>query len=494
MRRRDSSTFGRNVTCSAARSRPGDLASARVRISAQPGGQPIASIHVATVATDGSEAGVLLPPRSPEGFESAEMTVAMFDLTAALGAHEFRVTVVDAAGSTSETLAAVVTLTDDAGAPGGPTVDGVEPSEAAAGDTVQISGSGFEAGELTVEVASVAAQVLEVAPDRVDVRDAGHRGGGPVVVRTAEGTGGSEGDLAPRVTLQIVPSEFEIHEGGEVQLVALATGTADQRVTWTTDPTRATVDATGRLTATFAGRAGRIAVTATSVVAPESAASTAGRVVPMPPREGPVAVGANGGTVLDATGGVRLTVPRGALAEPATIELRHVPGGREPDWTVAAEATIEPSGLELARPAQLMIPLRVWHDPGSRLGAKHHVDPSDPWEDVEKPAIVDTTGFLARLEITRFGGIRLDKPFPMVDVARLAAAGDHRDRGRRSSRRVRRSPPRDREELRPRLHVGGRAGREPGAGSPDGGPRRGGDGRRDEARDDGQGRRDDESR
>jgi hypothetical protein len=396
--------------------RPDDWVAARVHISARPGGQPIASVHIAAVTADGAESGVLFPPSSPEGFEPVETTATLLDSTAALGAYELRVTVVDAAGRTSETLAAVVTLTDDAGAPSGPRVDRVEPSEAAAGDTVQISGAGFEARELTVEVASVAAQVLEIAPDRIAFAMPDIDSAGRVVVRTAEGAGSSEGELTPRVTVDIVPAEFEIHEGGEVQLVALVRGTADRRVIWTADPTRATIDATGRLTLGFSGRPGRIAVRANSVVAPESPASAAGRVVPLPPSEGPVAVGAHGGTVLDATGGLRLTVPRGALAEPATIVLRHVPGGSDPDWTVAAEAAIEPSGRELDRPTRLEIPLRVWHDPGARLSVKHRVDPSDPWEDVEKPAIVDPTGFVARLELDRFGMVRLDKPFPMLDV------------------------------------------------------------------------------
>lgn len=396
-------------------SRPGDLVSLLVRVSAEPGSQPIASIHVVAVAPDGSEAGALLPPASPERFESAGV-VTMLDANAILGAHEIRVTVVDAAGSTSATLAAAVTVTDDDGAPGGPTVDTVEPSAAAAGDVVQISGTGFEARGLTVEVGSVAAQLLDIAPDRVTfvMPDVDHAA--TVEVRTAEGIGASSVELTPRVTLHIVPSEFEIHEGGEIQLVALVTGTADQRVTWTADPSRATIDPTGRLMAVFAGRAGRIAVTATSVASPDSAAAATARVVPMPPQEGPVAVGGNGGIVLDATGGLRLTVPRGTLGEPVTIELRNVPVGREPDWSVAAEAAVEPSGHELAQPARLEIPLRVWHDPGSRLAVKHQVDPSDPWVDVEMPAIVDETGFLARLELTRFGVIRLAKPFPMLDV------------------------------------------------------------------------------
>ena len=154
-------------------------------------------------------------------------------------------------------------------------------------------------------------------------------------------------------------------------------------------------------------------MTATAVAAPRSAGSASGRVVPMPPREGPVTIGVNGGTVLDRTGGVRLTIPRGALAEPTTIELHHVPWGLAPDWSVAAETRIEPSGVELARPARLEVPLRVWHDPGSRLAVRHCIDPGDQWEDMEGSAVVDPTGFLARLATTRLGMLRLLKPFPM---------------------------------------------------------------------------------
>ena len=71
-------------------SRPGDLVTARLLISAWPGGHPIVSVHVATVAPDGSEAGVLLPPSSPNGFESSELVAAMLDSNAEPGSYELR--------------------------------------------------------------------------------------------------------------------------------------------------------------------------------------------------------------------------------------------------------------------------------------------------------------------------------------------------------------------------------------------------------------------
>jgi hypothetical protein len=394
--------------------RRGDLVSIRLLMSAQAGGEPLVSVHVAALGPDGSESGVLLPPPAERSFEAAEMAVALLDSSAIPGIHEFRVTVIDAAGTTTEALPVGITLTDDDNAPGGPTVDVLEPSEAAAGDVVQVRGRGFDAGGLTVEIGSVVAPLLDVEPDEVAFAMPDIDRAGRVVVRTTDGIGHSEVELSPRVAVQIVPSEFEVSEGDEIQLVALVTGTADQRVSWTADPSRATVDPTGRMTATFAGKAERIRVTASAVAAPDSAGSAFGRVVPMPAREGPVAIGVNGGTVLDPTGGVRLTIPRGALAEPTTIELRHIPSGPDPDWSVAAGATIEPSGVELARPATLKVPLRVWHDPGSRLAVQHQVDPSDAWEDLEMRAVVDPTGFLARLAIARLGMFRLAKPFPMV--------------------------------------------------------------------------------
>jgi hypothetical protein len=410
---RDSSTFVRCVTSSAALIARATSCPSRFLIGAQPRSQPIASIHVAAVAPDGSESGVLLPPPAANGFEPAAVTVAMLDASTVLGTHEFRVTGIDAAGSTSEVLPVCITVTDGS-APGGPTVDALEPSEAAAGDVVRLRGRGFEGRDLTVEVGSAVAHLIDVGSDRVTFAMPDIHRADRVVVRTADGTGRSEVELSPRVAVQVVPSEFEISEGDEIQLVALVTGAADQRVMWTADPTRATVDPTGRLTTTFADKPGRFRVSAKAVAAPGSAGSASGRVVPMPPREGPVTIGVNGGTVLDQTGGVGLTIPRGALAEPTTVELHHVPWALAPDWSVAAETRIEPSDVELARPAMLEVPLRVWHDPGSRLDVRHDIESGDQWEDMERPAVVDPTGFLARLATTRFGAFRLLKPFPMV--------------------------------------------------------------------------------
>ena len=339
----------------------------------------------------------------------------MLDANALLGAHEIRVTRVDAAGSTSATLAAAVAVTDDDGAPGGPTVDTVEPSAAAAGDVVQISGTGFEARGLTVEVGSAAAQLLDIASDRVtfvmpDVdRAAAWCPHGP--------KGWRVGRADPRVTLHIVPPEFEIHEGGEIQLVALVTGTADQprHLDGRSQPGDDRPDraADGRVR-----RAG----------GPDRGDGDLRRVArfrrcrhrprrPMPPREGPVAVGATGGIVLDGTGGLRLTVPRGALGEPATIELRNVPVGS------ASPTGAWPRKQWSSRPDTSSPDRRGWR---SHCVSGTTPVPASPsgitWtretrgRTPEKPAIVDETGFLARLELTRFGVIRLDKPFPMFDV------------------------------------------------------------------------------
>ena len=76
-----------------------------------------------------------------------------------LGEYVVAVTLLDAAGNTSETLEAAVALVADGGAQG-PSIDGFKPATASAGDEVVVRGSGLDVEGLTLEVGGIEAAIL----------------------------------------------------------------------------------------------------------------------------------------------------------------------------------------------------------------------------------------------------------------------------------------------------------------------------------------------
>jgi hypothetical protein len=74
--------------------------------------------------------------------------------------------------------------------------------------------------------------------------------------------------------------------------------------------------------------------------------------------EGPLMIGAEGGTVTGLNGDVTLTIPEGALSEPVMIQIQHMPRGGVQPGTAEASFTrpfiIEPY-VEFMRPVRLTV-------------------------------------------------------------------------------------------------------------------------------------------
>jgi len=75
-------------------------------------------------------------------------------------------------------------------------------------------------------------------------------------------------------------------------------------------------------------------------------------------QEGPLMIGAEGGTVVGLNGDVTLTIPEYALSEPVAIEILHMPRGGVQPGTAEASFTrpfiIEPY-LEFMKPVRLTV-------------------------------------------------------------------------------------------------------------------------------------------
>ena len=121
-----------------------------------PGDHDLAATWVRLRQPDGHET-VAVAPAPPE--DKGSVTFAAFGAEHELGEYVVAVTLLDAAGNTSETLEAAVALVADGGAQG-PSIDGFKPATASAGDEVVVRGSGLDVEGLTLEVGGIEAAIL----------------------------------------------------------------------------------------------------------------------------------------------------------------------------------------------------------------------------------------------------------------------------------------------------------------------------------------------
>lgn len=182
---------------------------------------------------------------------------------------------------------------------------------------------------------------------------AGVAAGAATITATAESQSGTaEVTVGPAAvaTIALGPSAPSAVPGEQVQLTATLRDAGGNQlsgrtVTWSsTDPTKATVDATGLVTGVAVGSTGIQA-------ASESRTATLTFTV----AEGGL-VGPAGGTATGFGGAVELEVPAGAVAAPVAIRFSR-PGSLPLDATAAAgsEVLLAPSGVTFSAPATLTL-------------------------------------------------------------------------------------------------------------------------------------------
>lgn len=388
--------------------RPGgdDLVMGSLIVVAAPGDHELVAAWVRVRQPDGNET-VVAAPAPPEG--KGTVTFAAFGAEHELGDYIVAVTLLDAAGNTSETLEAVVALIADGGAQG-PSIDGFKPATARAGDEVVVRGRGLDAEGLTVEVGGIEAAILAADAEGLRILMPAVDMPGRVVAISPAGTGLSAQDLTPRAQVQVVPEAIDVPEGESVALSAVVTGTTDGAVEWSAavrsgEP--GSISPEGIYTPPVGGARGKITISAASAVSPDVVGRASIRVVAHPPARGPLRLGPLGGTVRSQDESSSLTLPRGALTELTSIgvettapELEDELGG---DMVVAGARIDGPAG-PLGAPAELTLPLRFPLQEGEKVRVQFREDPSGPWEDLPFLGLVIPGSELLKIIVERANG------------------------------------------------------------------------------------------
>ncbi len=388
--------------------RPGgdDLVLGSLTVVTAPGDHDLAATWVRLRQPDGHET-VAVAPAPPE--DKGSVTFAAFGAEHELGEYVVAVTLLDAAGNTSETLEAAVALVADGGAQG-PSIDGFKPATASAGDEVVVRGSGLDVEGLTLEVGGIEAAILGADAEGLRILMPAVDTPGRLVAIGPAGTGLSSQDLTPRAQVRVVPEAIELPEGESVALSVVVTGTTDGAVEWSAAARSGepgSISPEGIYTPPVGGERGKITISAASVGSPDVAGRATVRVVAHPPARGPLRLGPLGGTVRSQDDGSSLTVPRGALTELTSIgvettapELEDELGG---DVVVAGARIDGPAG-PLGVPAELMLPLRFPLQEGERVRVQFREDPGGPWEDLSDLGLVIPGSELLKIVVERANG------------------------------------------------------------------------------------------
>ena len=322
----------------------------------------------------------------------------------ALGKYEISSVLVTAAGAIGPVSKTSIELVKTGGT-AGPSIASVQTS---VDGLIRVRGKGFSGSGLTATVGASrvsiararAGELLLTPPDNETAPAA-------VSVRTIRGVAVSSQLWRPPVRVAIMPRRFTLPETGAVQLTALVSGTADQRVQWsiTRGQAIARVDRRGRVTGRGAGRSASFVVTARSRTAQEAHGSAVGTFHSHPDRRlGTATIGRLGGSVRSDNGGAILRVPPGALRRPGRIRLETVgrPRAIVPNATrlIIGEVAIRSRDALLRGPARLEFVLQLPQAPGSRASVRVKRTPATAWRDLDAAAIVGLDGHTLSIELT----------------------------------------------------------------------------------------------
>ena len=368
-----------------------DIVLAGLTLQGAPGDTELTAVWIRLRTPAGVES---LTAVAPPHDEEREVTLAAFRSGDELGEYAAGVTLVDAAGSLSETVEAAVELVSEGGATG-PSVDGFSPKAANAGEEVVVNGRGLDGEGLAAEVAGVPVAVVAAESDALRIRMPDVDRPGLVAVVSRAGAGFSAETLAPRVGVRVFPQELQVPEGVPTALTALVTGTTDGSVEWRAEARvgePGTITPDGVYTPPLGRAKGVITISAASIADPSASARAKLRVVAHPPARGPLPLGPLGGTVLSQDDRCALTIPRGAIRELTTIGVETTlfdPEESAPEGQlIVGGARISGAQGLLAVPGELTVPLRFPIEPGTKVQIQVRDDPSGPWNDVPDFGIV----------------------------------------------------------------------------------------------------------
>jgi hypothetical protein len=381
------------------RPRTGSTLVPRLLLGYRESGADASAVHLELTRPDGAVEHELLPP--PPGGEGE---IRPFALAAGAPAGSYLVSaaMVDVDGNAGAAAKARFEVGDAvASAPS------ITRAAWRKDGRVSVRGAGFRASGL--------AALLNGRPTPIAEADDGHlvlvcstSVPARLEVRTDLGRAVAASAVGPPPSIEIVPADATVSEGATAQLHAVVRGVTDATVEWMVEDAPAVAISSEGLLSAGPGAPDAIVVHARIV---ESGVEATARVAVTAPQGRGITIGPRGGTSR-SPGGVALTLPGGALAEPAKIAVelkrtRLVQRG----IVIGAELALTPA--KLAVPATLDVPLRVLADPGSIVEVQHHV--GDEWVPAGH-ATIDATGFTAHLDVARLpDGLRVLIPWPRRD-------------------------------------------------------------------------------
>ena len=310
--------------------------------------------------------------RNVEG-ASGTLTSPFFTFRAAdlLGVYRVELTLIDAGGRLSNTVAHSIELVGSGGEP--PlSITGFDPLEGAAGTQVRLNGSGFDGTDLStnrVEINGSPVSVTSAGPSTLMVIIPEHAGSGRFVVRNKNGVAASDGTFMIPSSIEVSPQAAELVSGGSIRFEAAAFSASANAVTWSVDGVAGgsaavgLISTDGRYTAPqIIPPAGYVTVSAALTSDSSVTSSSQVAIVPPPPRPGHGRVLATtGGRVLSADGRALVSFPPGALAADSDITVSALYGDAlpapRPNRRVVGAVRLGPSPLQFNTPVAVMIPL-----------------------------------------------------------------------------------------------------------------------------------------
>lgn len=373
---------------------------------------------------DGDATGLEIVRTSPEGTQrritvagawTYGVTGASGDATYPLaihpgdaaGAYRYDVVVTDRAHHRSAPATLSLTVAQGAVAP--LAVTGIDPTRAAPGTQLQITGRGFDPKPdgNTVTVGAARARVTSATATRLVVTVPPGATSGPVGVSNRLGTTIGATAIAIDRSIQITGNLRAIEAGATTQFTARLVGIRGSPIAWTVNgiaggnATVGRIDATGAYTAPVTvPPSGQVTIGAAVGTGSQASSTSIAINVTGPCGEPEVVVVPSGGaTVFDPSGLIRLVLTGGAVATGTTITLTATGGAAVPSGYRALRrftATSDRS-VDFASPARVSIALPSWRTPGKQLRV-YRSGTATP-----STATVDTSGLRADGLVSRIG-------------------------------------------------------------------------------------------
>jgi formylglycine-generating enzyme required for sulfatase activity len=354
----------------------------------------------------------------------------LVDASFAAGTYQVSVELLDALNHSSGVHTVSYALEATAARP--LEVIGFSPASGAPGDTVVISGAGFvdnlAANQVSFSGGVSHAPALAATGTAITVTVPEGAASGPIVVENRLGRVQSTENFMLLPALSLTPDAATLTTGSSLPFRCVPSGLASAQVTWTLNgqanpnPALGLLDATGVYTAPLTVPSPAVVMVGCAAAASPAVAADARVqiIAPLPP-PGQEAISEAGGQVVSDDGSVAVDIPADALPDDTLVAIRALPSDDYPvDAANAlnlAATRLEPSGLQLARPATITLALRNWEKPGSVLPLYLLDEANGVLVDAGRTVTVDSTGLAAAGQVDHFSVFSVQRELAPTEVS-----------------------------------------------------------------------------